>query len=108
MLRYDYKNIKNQIARKNVLLEYTSLFKEATDIITEYDPIVYTDKTLQRIQNLDIKSTSSFSFFKSVIKKDNEDKLKPLVILLVAPGVTCPLLLTLPIFYGIPEIIKAS
>lgn len=108
MLRLDDKYIKNQNARKKVLLKNTPISKEAIDIIIQYDPIVHDDEKLRRIQRLDLQSISSFSFFKSVIKKDNEDKLKPAFILLFAPGITWPLILTLPIFYGIPEIIKAS
>lgn len=108
MLRLDDKYIKNQNARKKVLLINTPIFKDVVDIIVQYDPIVHDDKKLQRIQNLDLQSKSSFSFFKSVIKKDNVDKLKPATILLFVCGITLPLILTLPIFYGIPEIIKAS
>jgi hypothetical protein len=108
MLRFDDKYIKNQNVRKKVLLINTPISKDVIDIIVQYDPIVHDDKKLQRIQSLDLQSASSFSFFKSVIKKDNVDKLKPVTILLFAAGITCPLILTLPIFYGIPEVIKAS
>lgn len=109
MLLKNKKNSKFTDSRRITIKNNTPLIDDVINIINDYMKLDLDQKQIERSQIFDMNAASSYSFFKSTLKRGNQEWGAALGYKLwwgLGP-LSVPLFLTAPVTYYIPILLKA-